>query len=205
MQATPVILSTQYSPEDIQGVVRVHRTELNQGFLSSLGDGALSVLFQHAATSRYSVLLVAKRPENAQVIGFLLGTTDTGGFYKDFLRHRALKALVVVGPKLFSLKRIFKVVETLFYPSRKSVQDLPPAELLDIAVTKGAQGTGLGRLLFQEFCGILRERGIPRFRVTTGEALTQAHRFYERLGAKRVSTIEVHKGQKTFVYIYEIT
>ncbi len=182
----------------------MHRSELTQGFLSSLGDGALRVLFEHAASSRFSVLLVVKHTESREVVGFLLGTTDTGAFYKDFLRRYSLKALVVVGPKLFSLRRLLGVVETLLYPSRKEVQDLPAAELLDVAVAKSRQGTGLGRALFREFCTIFRERGLSAFKITTGESLPQAQRFYERLGAKKVSTLEVHKGQKTFVYIYDI-
>ncbi len=198
------ITGSGFSQEDLQGVVRVHRAELSEGFLSSLGDGALGILFDHAATSRFAVLLVAKKRDSGEVIGFLLGTTNTSRFYEDFLKRYSLKALLIVGPKLFSLKRLYKVAETLLYPSRDAVKDLPPAELLDIAVGKSSQGLGIGQELFHAFCDRLRKQQIGEFRITTGESLAQAHRFYERLGATRASNIEVHKGQKTFVYLYSL-
>ena len=40
------------------------------------------------------------------------------------------------------------------------------------------------------------------FRVTTGRSLTRAHRFYEKQGAVRVGTIQIHQGESTAVYAY---
>lgn len=198
------ILEGDLSQEDLLGVARVHRQELNQGFLSSLGDRALIPLFTFAAQSPTAVLLVAKDADTGGVVGFLLGAVNTRAFYREFMRRASIKAFLSVVPKLLSLRRIIKIFETLFYPGKQELKNLPQAELLDIVVARGCQGSGLGKELFARFCTSMQQKGIGEFRVTTGETLVQAHRFYERLGAKWVSSIEVHRGQKTRVYTYTI-
>ena len=190
--------------EDIRDVVELHKQEINQGFLSSLGDKALDLLFLHAAESKTGVLLIAKDKAEGETCGFLLGSLNTGKFYKDFLLKKSFSAFICLIPKLLSPAKIRKILETLFYPTKKNMQNLPDAELLDIAISKERQGTGLAQHLFAEFSNILSKLSIEEFKITTGESLVRAQRFYETLGAKRVKTIEVHRGQKTIVYIYRI-
>jgi len=192
------------SSDFLENVIRIHRIEISQGFLSSLGDNALALLFSHASESRFGRLLIAKDASSGQIVGFLLGTVDTGAFYKDFLCKKSLKAVFVLAPKLLSLERVRKIFETLFYPTKEELKALPKPELLDIAVLKEYQGTGVAQLLFQEFAKKLYVIGIDRFKITTGESLLGAQQFYEKLGAEKASEIEVHKGQKTWVYIYRI-
>lgn len=198
------ILAGDTLPATLSAVARIHREELAQGFLSSLGDRALTMLFAHAATAPSGVLLVARDRDTGRIAGFLLGTTDTGSFYKEFLRRRALRAAIVLLPRLLSVKRIVKVLETLFYPARRNVRELPGAELLDIAVDSSFQGQGLGRRFFAEFVRVMASRGIRRFRITTGKSLTGAQAFYEKLGAQKVGTMEVHQGAETIVYVYSL-
>lgn len=185
-------------------VVRLHRRELSGGFLSSLGDRALHLLFSFAAESPTAVLLVARETGTGRVCGFLLGTYDTSGFYRAFMRQKSLRAALLVGPKLFlSPARIKKVLETLLYPKRKEVSSLPPAELLDLAVDSEMQKAGVGTALFERFAAILRENGTSVFRITTGGSLHQAHRFYERRGARQVGQLEIHQGQITRIYLFQ--
>ena len=142
------IQNTDFSLDDIKQVVNIHRQEIRQGFLSSLGNKALELLFSLAVESNYGVLLIAKNANNRKVCGFLLGTVDTGKFYKDFLIKKSFQAIIVLIPKMLSLDTIRKLMETLFYPSKSEIQDMPNAELLDIAIVKEHQGTGLARSLF---------------------------------------------------------
>ena len=202
----PYIIQESVDSSDfLENVIRIHRIEISQGFLSSLGDNALALLFSHASESRFGRLLIAKDAESGQIVGFLLGTVDTGAFYKDFLCKKFLKAVFVLVPKLLSFEKVRKVFETLFYPTKEELKTLPKPELLDIAVLKEYQGTGAAQLLFQEFAKNLYAIGIDRFKITTGESLAGAQRFYKKLGAKKAGEVEVHKGQKTLVYIYRIS
>lgn len=192
------------SQATLEAVVRLHRTELNRGFLSSLGDKALSLLFSFAAKSDAAVLLVARNSSTSAIQGFLLGSYGTGRFYKEFLKKKTFQALLHVGPRLLTPQKIWKIAETLLYPSKKEVATLPSSELLDLAVSKNAQGLGVGRALFDEFVSVLRQTGVKEFKITTGESLSDAHAFYERMGARRDKDIEVHSGQVTRVYLYKI-
>lgn len=197
------IVPADASAATIAALARLHRQELSGGFLSSLGDAALSLLFGHAATARSAILLIARDSRDGAIVGFLLGTVGTGAFYREFFRRYAVKATTTMLPRLLSFRRIVKVMETLLYPVRKSAE-LPPAELLDIAIDRKSQGQGLGRRLFEAFCESLRRRGMHAFRITTGGSLTSAHAFYEKLGARRVGTIEVHRGAETVVFVYSL-
>lgn len=192
------------SSDFLKNVIRIHRIEISQGFLSSLGDSVLALLFSHASESRFGRLLIAKDATSGQIVGFLLGTIDTGAFYKDFLCKKSLKAVFVLVPKLLSFEKARKVFETLFYPTKGEFKTLPKPELLDIAVLKEYQGTGVAQLLFKEFSKKLRDMGIEEFKIATGESLVGAQRFYKKLGAEKAGAVEVHKGQKTLIYIYRI-
>jgi GNAT superfamily N-acetyltransferase len=199
----PYIIQESVDSSDfLENVIRIHRIEISQGFLSSLGDNALALLFSHASESRFGRLLIAKDTSSEQIVGFLLGTVDTGAFYKDFLCKKGLKAVFVLVPKLLSFEKVRKVFETLFYPTKEELKTLPKPELLDVAVLKEYRGTGVAQLLFQEFAKKLYAIGIDRFKITTGESLVGAQRFYEKLGAEKAGEVEVHKGQKTLIYIY---
>ena len=192
------------SRQEIAQIVKIHRSELSGGFLSSLGDTGLRLLFEHAVDCHTAVLLVVQNGTSNNLDGFLLGTVDTSAFYRSFLRRKGLKASFLLMPRLLSIRRIFRVMETLFYPRRQAVRQLPSAELMDIAISQELQGCGMGKKLFMAFCSELVKLGISEFRITTGEKLNQAHQFYKKLGARRVEDIEVHRGSKTFVYIYNL-
>ena len=191
--------------ETISQIVALHRREIGQGFLSSLGDRALQLIFSLATESESGVLLAARdTTQEDQVGGFLLGTLSTTAFYKDFFLRKSLAAVFWLVPKLLSFEKLRKVLETLLYPTKDKADDMPQAELLDIAVSKEYQGTGMAQMLFHRFSDTLTERGINEFKITTGESLVRAQRFYESLGAQKVTSIEVHKGQRTLVYVYRI-
>ncbi|HEX2862286.1 MAG TPA: GNAT family N-acetyltransferase, partial [Lacunisphaera sp.] len=176
-------------------VVRLHRQELTSGFLSSLGGRALSLMFEFAAEDSSAILLVAQ-VEGGRVAGFLLGSVETSGFYRNFLRKKSLRAFLLVAPKLlFSPARVRKICETLLYPTRREVRALPAAELMDRVVDRQIQRQGVGRALFARFAEVMAEKSVGSFRITTGAFLADAHRFYEKMGAVRMSDIEVHAQQ----------
>lgn len=182
----------------------MHRREIGQGFLSSLGDTALGLIYSLAAEGEAGILIAAKAPDSNQVCGFVCGTINTGAFYKAFLQRRFFQGLYYLGPKLLSPHKLFRALETLIYPTRKKVTDLPAAELLIIAVDRAYHGHGVAQGLFQALVQAFRQRGVAQFKVVAGEQLEQARRFYQKQGPGRVETIEVHRGQPSQVYIYDI-
>lgn len=192
-------------PDDrlVRGTVALHQEQIAGGFMTSLGPRFLAEVFNNIVRSPHGVSLVATDHATGPVTGFLLGATHTGLLYRDFLRHRALKALAFAAPRLLRPASLRKLFETLRYPSRQPPADLPEAELLDLAVDDARKGTGLAQELFDVFVREMQRRGCARFRVTTGAALTRAHRFYERRGAVRVAEMEIHRGETTYIFVYD--
>ena len=200
-----VIQEENLSQDIISQIVAIHRKEIGQGFLSSLGDKALELIFSLANESNSGILLaVIDTTKRDRVGGFLLGTLSTNKFFKDFLFKKSIAAVFWLTPKLLSFAKLRKVSEALLYPAKGAGVDMPKAELLDIAILNDYYGTGTAQMLFHRFSSILVRNGIEEFKITTGENLKRAQRFYEKLGAKKKSSIEIHRGENTFVYVYKI-
>jgi len=197
--------SQDISVSDIEQAVHIQLQELPAGFLSSLGKRPLALIFQHAAESKEGILVLAK--EEDKVIGYVMGTLDTSAFYLDFLRRRLWVAVRYFLPRLLSFSRFRKALETLIYPARKSQEGVKmiKAELLDLAVRREYHGKGVARELFQHLVAEFQRLGIGEFQIPTTEGLARAHRFYEKMGARLLGSVEVHQGQKTLIYQYKIS
>ena len=173
------------------------------GFLTSLNINILRLIHIHAANSKTGILLIAK-DEQDNCCGFITGAIDTSMFYKTFIRAKGIQAFIYLYFSLFSIKNVIKIFETLLYPKKKELLNLPKAELLDFAIKKSFRGTGLAQKIYNAFVCKLDENNITDFKITTGEKLIPAQKFYEKMGAKKTTEIVLHKGQKTYVYIYKI-
>ncbi|MCC9078803.1 GNAT family N-acetyltransferase [Litorilinea aerophila] len=200
--------TSSFSQDEIRQAAQIQIQELPQGFLSSLGEKPLALIFEHVATSQFGVMVIAKESSNNRVIGYVFGATDTGQLYKDFLIRRTFQAIRYFLPKLLSWDRITKAIETLFYPARKQQkrqdQEECKAELLDLAVVQDYHGKGIAQHLFGEFVEQLREKGVGCFDIPTTAGLDRAHRFYEKMGAIKVGSVIVHEDRPTYIYRYII-
>ncbi|HDY69138.1 MAG TPA: GNAT family N-acetyltransferase [Candidatus Scalindua sp.] len=184
---------------DIDHVASLHREYINTGFLSSLGSPFLKLIYQSMVNSNNAFCIVAIEKKN--IIGFVSGAIDIGGFYKDFLRRNFIKASTILLPKILNFQFAKKIIETLLYPARKE-QNLPEAELLSIVVDKNYRGKGIARKLFEKLEEEFKTRSVNRFKVIVGSKLISARRFYEKMGGILHSEVEVHKGEKSNIYIY---
>jgi len=191
--------------DELRQAAQIQIQELPQGFLSSLGEKPLELIFAHVARSPLGIMVLAVEENTGKVVGYVFGSLDTGKLYKEFLLKRTFQAIRYFAPKLLSWQRIKKALETLLYPVKKqSQQDKSGAELLDLAVITSYHGTGVAQQLFKNFVEECRLRGVKAFEIPTTEGLERAHRFYEKMGARRVGSVEVHNGKKTYIYQYNI-
>jgi ribosomal protein S18 acetylase RimI-like enzyme len=189
--------------QDIEKVARLHKRYISSGFLSSLGERFLEILYNYISRSEESFCIVAKH--NGKVIGFISGTENVSKLYKGFIKENFLNAIVVLLPSLFNPLKLLKILETLFYPKKKKiVEQLPDAELLSIVVDENFQGKNVAFLLFNELIKEFKKRNIYTFKIIVGSKLKKAIKFYEKMGCEKVGEIEVHKGEISFVYIYHI-
>jgi ribosomal protein S18 acetylase RimI-like enzyme len=180
----------------------IHRNEIREGFLSTLGQDFLVVLYKTLADTGSAFVFAALDGE--RVLGFIVGAEDTGAVYKEFMRRAGFKAFVKLAPRMLSVGRIKRVFETVLYPKRKKGDDLPEPEILNFCVRSSLQGTGVGSSLFKELRAEFSRRGVEQIRIVTGENQRSAQTFYEKRGARLAANIEVHKDSSSRVYVFDI-
>jgi ribosomal protein S18 acetylase RimI-like enzyme len=178
----------------------LHSSEISEGFLPSLGPRFLTRLYRRVVRSPRSFLLVAL--DDGKVVGFVAGTEDVRALYRSFLLHDGAIATLAALPRVTSSWR--RVLETLSYGAitgkrgtrgeREPGHELPPAELLAIAVAPEARSHGAGRLLIEGLTTEFTRRGIRAIRVVVGAGNEPAIRLYERCGFTTAVGMEVHKG-----------
>ncbi|MEM7129575.1 MAG: GNAT family N-acetyltransferase [Chloroflexota bacterium] len=193
----------QFEESDLVQIACIYQREMGQGFLSSLGDEVALAIFETALQSPDGFLIAARDNQSNQICGFVCGAVSTGAFYKAFLLQKWLVSLRYVVPKLLTPARLWRAMETLFYPTRRTATSFPSAELLVIAVQHHYRGRGTAQQLFSMLQKRFADKGIDQFKVAVGATLPRACRFYEKLNPISVNPIEVHQGQPSLIYVYE--
>ena len=74
--------------------------------------------------------------------------------------------------------------------------------MLSIAVAPEWRGQAVAEGLYRRLVDDFHRRGVDAFRITVGEALAPAHRFYLRMGAVPRAHIQVHRGERSVVYVH---
>ena len=179
-------------------VAKLHIANIDQGFLSTLGVGFVSLLYQVIDEGADSVLLTVEL--DGKVVGFVAGGMGMGPIYRRMFRHAPRLALALL-PSLLFPRRIWRMTEILRY-SRDNDQSSswPRAELLSIALDPAYRGRHLAESLYQRLIEFFESRGSAEFKIVVGAALGPAHKFYRRMGAEPIAQTEVHQGERSTIY-----
>lgn len=190
---------------DYRQIARLHIEGINQGFLPQLGLRFMALLYDAIDHAPSSVLLTES--DKGRIVGFVSGTASMKAIYYQLLR-KPLQLLIALLPSLASPRRLKRIYEIWRYtrrsPEHTQLASLPVFELLSIVVAPAARGTGCADRLYLGLVEYCEQKKIAEFKIIVGDDLTQAHRFYRRMGATRVGQTEVHAGQKSAVYIHRI-
>jgi ribosomal protein S18 acetylase RimI-like enzyme len=184
-------------PHDAAAIAGLHADRIGEGFLVTLGPRFLRRLYRRIALSPSAVLVVADSGE--RIVGFVAAATSTRRLYGEFLARDALPAGLAAAPSVVRAPR--RVWETLRYGNERD-DDLPPAEILSIAVAADAGGQGIGGRLLSAAQQELTQLGAPHARVVTAVGNEAAIAMYERAGFQRRSRTEVHAGVPQEVLVW---
>ena len=187
--------------QDSKKVAFLHKCNIS-GFLSSLGLLFLENFYRSMCVSKYAFCIVAESDDN--IIGYVSGTTDLIGFYKEFVRKNILKMFIVLFTRIFSFVFIKKVLEDGAYSSGSRGLNLPKAEEISMVVDSAYRGRGISQNLIKKLKEEFKVRGVKQYKVAIGSGLEPSRRFHENIGGVLFSEIEVHKGEKSKVYIFDI-
>lgn len=187
--------------KDFLQIAGLHKTYIPAGFLSSLGLAFLKIFYESLANSKHGFCMVAEA--DGRIIGFVSGATSTKKFYKEFFKKNFLKLAVILLPKIFNYIFIRKIIEDMFY-CVKQRQDLPEAEQISIVVDKAYQGRWVAQKLSKKSAEEFKIRRINQYKTIISERLVLSYRFHEAIGWVLHSTIELHKGDKSRIYVFNI-
>jgi glycosyltransferase involved in cell wall biosynthesis/ribosomal protein S18 acetylase RimI-like enzyme len=182
---------------DAMALAVLHARNIETGFLRQLGHRFLSVLYRTLISWSGAVVLVAD--DGSGPAGFVAGVTDTGKFYRHFMRHSGLRAALVASPRLLNPRNLFRVVETFRYGDRHNGVR---AELLSMAVATDSRGLGLSVRLGREFLAAMEARRVGPVKVVVGSSNTVALRAYEKIGFAIAESLEVHQGESSVVLLW---
>lgn len=183
---------------DYREVAQIHSTCIDLGFLSSLGDRFLALVYEAIDADENSVLILEK--EAGKVIGFVAGGRGMKSIYGKMLL-RFPRVLLALLPSLLNPKKLVKTIELLCFGERqKSFPSCPEAELLSIAVIDSARGGGVAQKMYYALGEHFFKDGESSFCMVVGDRLGNAHGFYKKMGAVPMAQVSVHKDHSSTLY-----
>ena len=179
-------------------VAALHIQCISTGFISSMGIDFVTSLYDAIVKSKSSLGVVAVR--NEKVIGFVAFTTNLNKLYKSIIRRKGLKFALLLAGNVLSLRRVKKIFETLFYPARTKKINLPPAELLSIAVAPEERRKGLAGQLIKKGLRLYRKTGVDKVKVLIGADNKAGNKLYLKTGFELIGQI-VNHGVLSNIYV----
>lgn len=191
------------SDQDIfRQVAKLHIASIDQGFLSTLGEGFLALMYQAIDECGAAVLFTEE--DHGRVVGFVAGGKGMGPVCKQMLKHFP-RLLVTLSPILMRPRKVWRIIELLRHSGDKeTLAGLPGHELLSIAVLPSSRRNGVAQRLYFRLADHFHAVGATAFRIVVGEALGPAHDFYKRMGARPSLEISVHGREKSLVYVHDL-
>ncbi len=177
---------------------RLHIQGISTGFISSLGKGFVTALYEAIAEDKNSFCFVAM--EDDKVLGFVAFSTNLSKLYKYVVLKKGFKFGFVLIKRMLSLRVVKKVRDNLFYPSKMKKMDLPDAELLSIAVAPEGRGKGIAKQLVDAGFAECRRRNLDKVKVLVAVENLAANQLYKKCGFELVKQIDSH-GVQSNIYV----
>jgi len=182
-------------------VAELHCAALAGDFLPSLGQGFLTVFYRGVLDLGVGFGFVAI--EDAQPVGFVLGSADTNVLFKRVMLSRVLPlGLRVIQAVIRKPALIANALETFLYPGKENAAP-EKAELVVIGFDGAYRGRGLGRQLVNALNDAFRAQGVRSYKVTVLQSNRGANGFYRALGFQHALEFELYR-KKWNLYTYTI-
>ncbi|NKB31983.1 MAG: GNAT family N-acetyltransferase [Pseudomonadales bacterium] len=182
-------------------VANLHIRSMQHGFLPSLGENFLALLYRSIDESDHGILIT--HYEEGSLLGFVSGTTSMRSIYRSIFRS-PWKLLNSLFPVLFSYSKLVKIFEIFRHTKSNRRQSLPDAELLSISVEANAKGSGVASSLYKQLIREFETRRVKEFVIVVGQQLDRANAFYKKMGATNEDFISVHRSSHSLIYIQKI-
>lgn len=185
-------------PEHAPEVAQLHISGISSGFISSLGTDFVTALYEGIAKSKSGISFVALK--EGKVIGFAAFTTNLGSLYKSVIFSKGLKFIFILAWKMFSLRTIKRMFETLFYPNRIKKMELPSAEFLSMVIAEEGRGKGLASKFVKKGFAECARQGIEKLKILAAVDIKPINAMYQKYEFNLVGQLDSH-GVKSNVYV----
>lgn len=188
-------------PDDSAVIARLHREIISWGLLSQLGQRVVAAFYRAVTECPASFCFVAEQDGVLQ--GFAAGVTEWRRLLPRVVRRTAWP-LVRILPMLLVSGRWRKLWETTRYT--QSHLEGVDAEFLSFGVREDVEHrVWAGAALVQAVIGEFRERGVLRFRGVVWSQNERAQQFFEAVGFRFVSEVEIHPGEVSRAHVVDLT
>lgn len=180
-----MITVTQAQPQDLDEITQLHERVFVGFFLTSLGNAFLKELYRGFATHPSGVVLVAR--DGAELVGFVVGTTDPACFFAALRRRRGAALLLKSLPAILKNPRpvVIKLISGLFYKGNRPQPQMSGTLLSSIGVEEKYRGTPLPSLLLRNFEREAAKLGSFHVYLTTdADRNCRVNAFYKKNGYK---------------------
>lgn len=181
-------------------IAQIHRKSINTGFLSTFGDRFLTKLYEFIISADYCVCYIYRR--NNIPVGFICVSLDSKKMYNDFLKKNFYLAIIVFLKNAFSVDRLAKIFDHLFYNSKK--RNLPSAELLSVAVIENFKRKKIGSELFNHAIDYFKDNKIKDFIITTGTNNIESNEYFKKNNCRLSRKVSIHRKQNSNIYIKKV-
>ena len=188
--------------EDFPCVAQLHSESITEGFLSTLGLRFLSNLYRGISKAPSSGVLVARNQTTA--LGFAAYTANGPACYRWVLARWFIPLIVSAQPHALRFSFWKKSFETLRYLATEPRSRHSLAELLVIAVSKSARGSGIGKRLLAALEAEFRQMNVTEYYVITHAVDVQSNSFYKACGFQLKRSL-INHGKPMHEYVRTVT
>jgi len=176
--------------EHAHKVAALHIRGIHTGFISSLGSDFVTALYEAIAAGDNSFGFAIE--DDKKLLGFVAFSSNLNKLYKSIIMKKGFSFVLLLAGRIFSIKRIRKIIETLLYPARTKKANLPAAELLSIVVDSHSRHQGLGTELVQKSFERCVQMGLDKVKVLVAADNYPAKSLYRKCGFRLVSQTKSH-------------
>jgi ribosomal protein S18 acetylase RimI-like enzyme len=171
-------------------IATLHIQGIQTGFISTLGLEFVKEVYQRVAESESCFGFIEE--EDNVVLGYVTFTANLTDLYKKVIFRKFHCFIPLLLGKIFSIKRLQNIHETLFYYRKVNKLNLPEAELLSIVVSETERGKGIARRLIQSMLKECKKRNIRELKVLVDASNKAANNLYIYNGFQISNQISSH-------------
>lgn len=187
------------NPQRIPEVVETHMQTFPGFFLTFMGKGFLSCLYNGFCRHKDSNLIVAE--ENGKIIGFLAYSYNLSAFYKFLIKTRLIPFAWYSLLAFFRSPKVFtKLIKALLKPKQAKSENKYIA-LCSIGVSPEQKHSGVGSQMLNYLKQITLDEEYAYIRLETdADDNTAANAFYQKNGFVRIGSFVADGGRKMNEY-----